>query len=113
MSATTIDMDVVRDMHRKGFTLKQIAFFLGVAYNTVANRTAAAGIRFRNNPHKTLRPKQPPKQPPAPPPESDAFAVIRSDRERTRRILDLCVEREHAPHWEKPVITRKIEALRA
>lgn len=43
----------------------------------------------------------------------NTMVETRQQRDHTRVLLALYDAREHAPHWEKPEITRQIEALRA
>lgn len=138
-----LDMDAVRALHAKGWSLKAIAARFGVHYNTMQDRTAKAGLRFKNCPKrrilgsrcvhghlltvtnsklverkgKTYRvciecsKLRPPKKPR---PEMTVFDAARTDNDRTRRILDLCEERERAATWwEREAIARRIDALRA
>lgn len=113
MAARSVDIDMraVREMHAQGYTLKQIALALDVAYNTLAGRTAAAGLRFRKHPYKHLRPKEPPRkrnrkleEPAVPPAQSD----------HTRRILDAwdAWERETRA-WIKAELWQQIARMRA
>lgn len=108
-----IDMDKVRELHAQGWRLKAVAAHLGVRYNTLSERTAAAGIRFRNGTraHKKGLPRiRPAKRKPDGVPAADS---LQREHDRTRRILALYDAREHAPHWEKPLWTQQIQAMQA
>ena len=111
----TVDMDEVRALHAQGYKLKQIAFALGIAYNTLASRTAAAGLRFRNHPHKAMRPKAPPNNPlPMRSRVAPPKPVEPSAQDLTRTILDLheAWEREMRADL-KAELAQQIRELRA
>lgn len=108
-----IDMDVVRDLHAKGWRLKAIAAALGVRYNRLAEKTAAAGIRFRNCPHKRLRPKAPP-TPPKRNRKAEPIDVMHAESDRTRRFLDLWAKWENELRRDlKDKLWQQVQALRA